>query len=73
MKKNVILGLLALLIVGGGIGGYQKFMATTRVAMVNDEDFQVVRIFKANKNRLIKIDTSPLAELERGADYDAVS
>ena len=71
MKKWALWGLLALVLIGGGGYGYQKFMSPTRVAMINYEDFQVARVFKANQNRFIEVEILPLAELERVADYDA--
>jgi cobaltochelatase CobN len=72
MKKRLLPILLALLLVGSLGYGYQRWLSPTRIAMVNYEDFQVARVVKSNQGRLIRIDTVPLAELERVADYDAV-
>jgi cobaltochelatase CobN len=72
MKKKLLLALCLLLVLGGGGYGYQKYASPTRIAMVNFEDFQVARVFKAKQNRFIQVDTVPLAELERVAGYDAV-
>jgi len=71
MNGKMLLGLSALLLAGVAGYGYHEFASPTRIAMVNFEDFQVARIFKARRNRFIEIDTVPLAELERVADYDA--
>jgi cobaltochelatase CobN len=70
VKKRIFTLLLLIGVVGGGIAGYLKFAAPTRVALVNYEDFQVARVFKSNTNSLIKVELLPLEQLADIGDYD---
>lgn len=71
-RKKILWALAALVLLLGGFAGYSRYVAPTRVALVNYEDFQVARVFKANDNPLIEVETVPLAELERVSGYDLV-
>jgi cobaltochelatase CobN len=71
-SKRVTIGLLLVVVLGAAAGVYQKFASPTRVALVNYEDFQAARIFKSGDNPLIEVESIPLEELQRVADYDLV-
>ena len=61
--KKFLIGFLCMILVGGGLYAYGKFIAPTRIALVNYPEFQVAKIVKANKNPWIWIDAIPGDEL----------
>ena len=71
-RKTAGLIILILAVVAGTWQAYSRFISPTRIALVNYEDFQVARDFKANDNPLIKVETVPVTELERVEGYDLV-
>ena len=71
-RKTAGLIILIVAVLGGAWQAYSRLISPTRIALVNYEDFQVARVFKANDNPLIKIETITLAELERVVNYDLV-
>jgi cobaltochelatase CobN len=71
-RKKIILLAISVILLAGLWQGYNRLVSPTRIALVNYEDFQVARVFKANDNPLVRVETVPLAELERVTDYDLV-
>jgi len=51
---------------------YQKFMAPTKVGLINYRDFQIARMVKANDNDWIKINKIEKAAIDDYQNYDVI-
>ena len=71
MKRIWILGLAAVLLVGG-YAGYRRWMAPTRILVVNALDSQQADIVLSNDSRHIRVDCVDADEMSNLDSYDAV-
>ena len=72
MRKKFLL-LVSLLIIGiVGYFVYRKYMAPTRIALVNFITYQASNIAYSNKDKLVKYEEVSLEELDKLKNYDFV-
>ena len=72
MRKNIVWLFLALFLCGGGYFLWRKYVAPTRIALVNFLSYQSSNVILSNKDRFIRFDEVPLEELDRLRGYDFV-
>ena len=72
MRKKIVWLFLALLLCGGGYFLWRKYVAPTRIALVNFLSYQSSNVILSNKDRFIRFDEVPLEELDRLRGYDFV-
>ena len=72
MKKKIIIGVAALMLLALCIYAWQKWFCATRIAFVNYQTITLGRIAKANDNPFIKIDDVEADDLSSLDGYDAV-
>lgn len=72
MKKKIIIGVAALMLLALCIYAWQKWFCATRIAFVNYQTITLGRIAKANDNPFIKIDDVEADDLSSLDSYDAV-
>lgn len=71
-KKLIIYICIATAIVVALSCIYGVFMSRTKIATLNFPDFTVEKFIRSNNNPFVKIESVPLDEAEKIADYDAV-
>ena len=72
MRKKIVWLFLALFLCGGGYFLWRKYVAPTRIALVNFLSYQSSNVILSNKDRFIRFDEVSLEELDRLRGYDFV-
>lgn len=71
-KKNLIAGVAILLVVVVGWLVWNKLASTTKIGLVNFQQFQATSIIKANEDNFIKYEVVSIDELDKLDKYDFV-
>lgn len=71
-KNKIIIAIVALILLVGGWLAWCKLASTTKIALVNFQQFQTTSFIKSNNDNFIKYENVPLEELDRLKDYDFV-
>lgn len=71
-KKIVLISLIALFVVTIGFVGWKKWIAPTRIALVNFPSFQASNIALSNTDDFIKYESVSVDEIDNLKDYDFV-
>ncbi|MDR1200273.1 MAG: cobaltochelatase subunit CobN [Tannerellaceae bacterium] len=71
-KKLIIMVLGMILVVGACWFAWSKLASTTRIALVNFQQFQVTSIVRANDDTFITYEIVPLEKLRKLKNYDCV-
>ena len=72
MKKKLLLLVTALLLCGVGYFVYQRFVAPTRIALVNFLSYQSSNIILSNKDKFIKFEEVSTDELDKLKGFDFI-
>ena len=72
MRRKLLLLVSALLLCGVGYFVYQRFVAPTRIALVNFLSYQSSNIILSNKDRFIKFEEVSTDELDKLKGFDFV-
>ena len=72
MKKKILSIIALLLIVIAGYFVWRKYIAPTRIALVNFISYQASNIALSNSDKFIKIEEVPLDQLDKLKNYDFV-
>jgi len=73
MKKNILLiSMLVIMVMAAIIWSWSKYVAPTRIAMINFPNFQTAAIASSSPSGFIKVDVVGVDELKKLKSYDAV-
>lgn len=71
-KNRYIIGGVGLIVLAALTVLYLRYASTTRIATLNFPDFTVEKLIRSNDNPFVLIESVPLDEAQRIADYDMV-
>lgn len=71
-KTKIIIILVAILVIAAGWVAWAKLASTTKIALVNFQQFQSTSFIKSNTDNFIKYEDVSLEELDKLGDYDFV-
>lgn len=71
-KTKIIIILAAILVFVAGCVAWVKLASTTKIALVNFQQFQSTSFIKSNADKFIKYEDVSLEELDKLSDYDFV-
>ncbi|PXV63200.1 cobaltochelatase CobN [Dysgonomonas alginatilytica] len=71
-KTKIIIILAAILVIAAGCVAWAKLASTTKIALVNFQQFQSTSFIKSNTDNFIKYEDVSLEELDKLGDYDFV-
>lgn len=71
-KKKVIIALITVVIVVVALIAWNKLASTTKIALVNFQQFQTTSIVKANTDNFVKYEEVSVDELNKLKNYDLV-
>lgn len=72
MKKMVMWGLLALLIVGGLFWAWKALLAPTRIALYNFQPFQIAKMVRSAEGQFVRVEAVDVDHTQDLGRYDAV-
>jgi cobaltochelatase CobN len=71
-RNRIIIALVILLVLVGGVIAWNKLASTTKIALVNFQQFQTTSLIKANNDNFIKYEEVSVDDLDKLKDYDFV-
>lgn len=71
-KNKIIIAIAAVILIVGGWIAWSKLASTTKIALVNFQQFQATSFIKSNNDNFIEYENVPLEELDKLKNYDFV-
>lgn len=71
-KNKIIIAIAAIILFIGGWLAWSKLASTTKIALVNFQQFQTTSFIKSNNDKFIEYENVPLEELDKLKNYDFV-
>ncbi|WP_029902611.1 cobaltochelatase subunit CobN [Prevotella sp. 10(H)] len=71
-KSKIIISVVAILLITAGIIAWNKLASTTKIALVNFQQFQATSLIKANNDNFIKYEEVSVDQLDKLKNYDFV-
>lgn len=71
-KNKIIIAVVVLLLLAAGLFTWNKLASTTKIALVNFQQFQTTSLIKANADNFIEYDEVSIEDLDKLKNYDFV-
>lgn len=71
-RRSLVLAAVGAAGLAGGWFAWSRYVAPTRIAFVNYQEFQLARIVRAKPSPFVQVDVLRMDELDRARDYPAV-